>query len=154
MSKPSFVNVIFVAAIPDKVWHALTDAETTARYLSGFHVASELRVGGASLFKQGEQVLNRGEVLVCEPPHKLSVTWHPVQGEFSNEKPSRVTFEIEPAGSGQSKLTITHDEFQDGSKAAHVVGEGWRRVAASLKSFVETGHGMDLLRAVEGSEVR
>ncbi len=147
--KPKFVYVTFIAAPQEKVWHALTDAKTTSRYLSGFHVETDLKAGGASRFQKGEQVLNRGVVLACDPPRKLQVTWKPVMGEFAEEKPSRVTFEIEALGAGQSKLTIIHDDFQDGSKAAGYVGEGWMRVAASLKSFVETGKGMDLLGAVE-----
>jgi uncharacterized protein YndB with AHSA1/START domain len=147
--KPKFVHVTFIRATPDKVWHALTDADTTARYLSGFHVATELKSGGASLFKKGEQVLNRGTVLACDPPRRLVVTWRPEHGPFSEEKPSRVTFEVEAAGGGQSKLTIIHDDFQDDSKASNVVGEGWTRVAASLKSFVETGQGMDLFSQME-----
>jgi uncharacterized protein YndB with AHSA1/START domain len=149
--KPKFVYVTFIAAPQDKVWHALTDAKATARYLSGFHVATDLKTGGASRFQKGEQVLNRGTVLACDPPFKLQVTWKPEMGEFANEKPSRVTFEIEAIGADQSKLTIVHDDFQEGSKAAGHVGEGWMRVASSLKSFVETGKGMDLLGAVEGA---
>jgi uncharacterized protein YndB with AHSA1/START domain len=149
--KPSFVYVTFIAATPEKVWHALTDPKTTARYLSGFHVATDMAVGGASHFKRGEQVLNRGVVLACDPPHLLSVTWRPEQGELSSEKPSRVTFEIQAAGAGQSKLTITHDDFQPGSKAIGQVGEGWTRVASSLKSFVETGTGMELLGELKGA---
>jgi uncharacterized protein YndB with AHSA1/START domain len=151
MAKPVFVYVTFIAAAPEKVWHALTDAQMTARYLSGFHVASDLKVGGASLFKRGEQVLNRGVILACDPPRTLSVTWHPERGEFSDEKPSRVTFTIEAVPGNQSRLTITHDDFEENSKAAGHVGEGWVRVASSLKSFVETGTGMDLLRQVEGA---
>jgi uncharacterized protein YndB with AHSA1/START domain len=149
--KPKFVYVTFIAAPPASVWHALTDADATASYLSGFHVETDLKAGGASRFQKGAQVLNRGVVLACEPPHKLQVTWKPEMGEFANEKPSRVTFEIEAMGANQSKLTIVHDDFQDGSKAAGHVGEGWMRVASSLKSFVETGKGMDLLSALEGA---
>jgi uncharacterized protein YndB with AHSA1/START domain len=149
--KPKFVYVVFVAAPQDKVWHALTDAKATASYLSGFHVETDLKAGGDSRFQKGEQVLNRGVVLACEPPRKLQVTWKPEMGEFANEKPSRVTFEVEAMGANQSKLTIVHDDFEAGSKAAGYVGEGWMRVASSLKSFVETGKGMDLLGAIEGA---
>jgi uncharacterized protein YndB with AHSA1/START domain len=150
MSKPTFVYVTFINAPPEKLWHALTDAKATAQYLSGFHVAVETCQGGASLFKRGDQVFNRGTVLVCDPPHRLSVTWQPEFGEFSDEKPSRVTFAIEAIGGGQSRLTITHDDFAPDSKAPATAGEGWMRVAASLKSFVETGKGMDLLAVFEG----
>jgi uncharacterized protein YndB with AHSA1/START domain len=150
MNKPAFVYVIFISAPPEKVWHALTDANATAQYLSGFHVAVEQRSGGTSLFKRGDQVFNRGIVLECDPPHRLSVTWHPELGDLSGEKPSHVTFAIEAIGTGQSRLTIIHDHFAADSKAPATVGEGWMRVAASLKSFVETGKGMDLLAVVEG----
>jgi uncharacterized protein YndB with AHSA1/START domain len=147
--KPKFVYVTYVAATPEKVWQALTDAKASARYLSGFNVALELEVGGASLLKRGQQVLNRGEVLACEPPRLLSVTWRPEQGDFSDERPSRVTFAIEALADNHSKLTITHDDFQAGSKAPGHVGEGWMRVASSLKSFVETGRGMDLFKDMQ-----
>ena len=109
--KPSFVYVTFIAAPQEKVWHALTDAKTTSRYLSGFHVETDLKAGGASRFQKGEQVLNRGVVLACEPPRKLQVTWKPEMGDFASEKPSRVTFEVEAMGAHQSKLTIVHDDF-------------------------------------------
>lgn len=149
MTKPGFVYVTFIAAAPEKVWHALTDAKATAQFLSGFHVAADLREGGALTFQRGDAVLNRGTILECDPPRRLQVTWKPMEGPLAGEKPSRVTFAIESLGAGQVKLTITHDDFEEGSLAASQVGEGWTRVAASLKSFVETGRGMDLMSVIK-----
>ena len=60
---------------------------------------------------------------------------------FSREKPSRVTFEIEPMGT-EVKLTITHDEFEPGSKVLEAVGNGWPMILASLKSLLETGRAL------------
>ena len=120
MSKPSVVYVTFISAPPEKVWHALTNSKATAQYLSGFHVATETCHGGASLFKRGDQVFNRGTVLVCDPPHRLSVTWHPgARRIFRRKAVARsVTFAIEAIGGGQSRLTITHDDFApDGGRA-------------------------------------
>jgi uncharacterized protein YndB with AHSA1/START domain len=51
-----------------------------------------------------------------------------------------VTFEIEPVGS-EVKLTVTHDEFEPGSKV-HAVSEGWPVVLACRKSLLETGRAL------------
>ena len=37
------------------------------------------------------------------------------------------------------KLTVTHDDFDPGSKVLEAVGNGWPLVLASLKSLLETG---------------
>jgi uncharacterized protein YndB with AHSA1/START domain len=54
-----------------------------------------------------------------------------------DEHPSRVTFEIEPNGEGV-KLTLTHDEFEPGSKVLEAARSGWPAILASLKSMLET----------------
>ena len=52
-----------------------------------------------------------------------------------------MTFEIEPMGS-EVKLTMTHDDFDPDSKVLGAVSNGWPMVLASLKSFLEMGHGL------------
>jgi len=52
-----------------------------------------------------------------------------------------VTFEIEPVGS-EVKLTVTHDEFEPGSKVHAAVSNGWPVALASLKSLLETGRAL------------
>ena len=81
-------------------------------------------------------------MLAFEPPRRLSYTWQVDFHEvFRKEKPSRVTFEIEPIGA-EVKLTITHDEFEPGSKVHEAVGNGWPVIMASLKSLLETGRAL------------
>ena len=76
------------------------------------------------------------------PTGASSYSWHVDFHEvFSREKPSRVTFEIEPMGT-EVKLTITHDEFEPGSKVLEAVGNGWPMILASLKSLLETGRAL------------
>ena len=56
---------------------------------------------------------------------------------------SRVTFAIEPL-EDMVCLTVTHDNFQAGSKMAEKVSWGWPRVLSSLKTFLETGKGLNI----------
>ena len=56
---------------------------------------------------------------------------------------SRVTFEIE-AMEDMTCLTVTHGNFKDGSKMAAKVSWGWPRVLSSMKTFLETGKGLNI----------
>ena len=42
------------------------------------------------------------------------------------------------------RLTVTHDDLVVGSGMAKGVTQGWPAVLSSLKSFLETGSGIDL----------
>jgi uncharacterized protein YndB with AHSA1/START domain len=44
--KPTFVYTIYIASTPGKVWQALTAAEFSRQYFSGFAVELQERVGG------------------------------------------------------------------------------------------------------------
>jgi hypothetical protein len=63
---------------------------------------------------------------------------------FRRERPSRVTFELEPTGGAEVKLTESHDEFEPGSKVHAAVSNGWPMILSSLKSLLETGHASTL----------
>ena len=58
-----------------------------------------------------------------------------------DERPSRVTFELTPQ-KGQVHLTVTHDEFDEGSKIFEMISKGWPAALSSLKSYLETGRGL------------
>jgi hypothetical protein len=52
---------------------------------------------------------------------------------------SGVCFDIEDAGHGVARLTVTHDGFAPGSAVLPAISEGWPAVLASLKTLLETG---------------
>jgi uncharacterized protein YndB with AHSA1/START domain len=80
-----------------------------------------------------------GTVLDYDPPRRLSYSWRVEFHEvFRRERASRVTFDLEPMGP-EVKLTVTHDDFDPGSKVLEAVSNGWPMVLASLKSLLETG---------------
>lgn len=53
----------------------------------------------------------------------------------------RVAIDIETVGE-MVRLTVTHDELT--SDMQRRVTNGWPRVLSSLKSFLETGHPLDI----------
>jgi uncharacterized protein YndB with AHSA1/START domain len=142
MSEPKFVYVTYIATTPQRLWQALTDGAFTRRYWFGTTVESDWAVGSQVRFRSDGELHDSGEVLEYEPYRRLSYTWRVEFHEiFRREKPSRVTFELEPVGA-EVKLTVTHDEFEPGSKVLGAVSNGWPVVLSSLKSLLETGHAL------------
>jgi uncharacterized protein YndB with AHSA1/START domain len=137
MSKPEFVYITYIETTPEKLWHALTSGEFTERYWFGHRVASDWEIGSPYKFtNQGKSTIE-GKVLVSEPPKRLSYTWDPCTP--NHERTSRVTFDLEPRGN-VVKLTVTHDNLDEGGKTLRDISGGWPMVIASLKSLLETGH--------------
>ena len=139
MSKPEFVYVTYIKTTPEKLWEALTNKEFTERYWFCCSLTSDWKVGSRMHMDKGGKVMNECIVLESDPPNKLSYSWQTVFDEdMKKEKPSRVTYEIEPAYEGV-KLTVTHEGFADGSKTLPSISTGWPLVLSSLKSILETG---------------
>jgi uncharacterized protein YndB with AHSA1/START domain len=136
MSKPELVYVQTIKATPRRVWQALTDPAFTARYWYGTRLESDWKVGSPITFVKPQGEPDTGNVLVSDPPRKLCFSWHIAWGEMAKEKDSRVTFTIEPDGDG-AKLTLVHDEFEEGSKAAAALKNGWPGILAGLKKTLE-----------------
>jgi uncharacterized protein YndB with AHSA1/START domain len=142
--KPAIVYTIYIAAPPEKVWEALTTAEFSRQYFSGQSVEVDQRIGGAFIMRTPDGALHiSGEVIECEPPRKLTVTFN-VNWPALVEKlgPTLVTYEIEPAGD-VVKLTMLqshdrdiNDDILSGGRA------GWPAILSSLKSLLETGNAL------------
>jgi uncharacterized protein YndB with AHSA1/START domain len=136
--KPNFVYVVYIASTLENVFAALTDPKQSARYWFGYQVTSDWTVGSAfSLVKDGK-LWDTGKILEHDPPRRLSYTFHPEHDGLESEKPSRVTFALEEIN-GQVKLTMTHDDFAQGSQVLPKISTGWPSILSSLKSLLETG---------------
>src|SRR5580700_1773769 len=141
--KPKFVYVIYIASTPEKVWQALTDPDQTEKYWFGFRVNAGGRAGALFIAKSpGGEDFDKGVILESDPPRRLSCTWRPQHDNDRHERPSRVTFDLAPL-KNQVRLTIVHDDFDDGSKAFESISKGWPAVLSSLKSFLETGRALE-----------
>jgi uncharacterized protein YndB with AHSA1/START domain len=136
MEKPTFVYTIWIGTTPDKLWAALTQGEFTKQYWGGSDIQSDWKVGSKVMVTGAPGGGIRGEVLRCEAPKTLSYTFLSERSE--GERPSRVTFELSPRGPAVA-LTITHDDFDAGSKSYEGVSQGWPGILSNLKSLLETG---------------
>jgi uncharacterized protein YndB with AHSA1/START domain len=140
--RPKSAYVVYVAASTERVFTALTDAKMSEQYWSGNRVVSAWTVGAPFALKLSSEKNNViGKVLEVDPPRGLAYTFHSHHDGLEKAGPSRVTFEIEPHRA-QVKLTVTHDESPIGSEALTHISRGWPHVMSSLKSFLETGHGL------------
>lgn len=137
--RPTFVYVTYIHSTPEKVWHALTDADLTAEYWGHSNV-SDWQAGAPweHLRTDGSGIADvTGTVLEVLPPRRLTMTFD-APGERPPGGPSQVTFEIEPYHE-IVRVTVTHENLAD-ENAFHAVSAGWPAVLANLKSLLETGH--------------
>ena len=146
--KPKFVYVVYIAATPERVWQALTDPEQTEKYWFGYRVTLSGKAGAPFIARNpgGGADFDKGVILESDPPRRLACTWRPQHDNDRTERPSRVTFDL-VAIRGQVRLTVVHDDFDEGSKAFESISKGWPAVLSSLKSFLETGRGLDMSAA-------
>jgi uncharacterized protein YndB with AHSA1/START domain len=138
MSKLEFIYVTYIETTPEKLWQALTDGDFTDRYWFGYRIASDWKVGSAYRFTHGGRPHTAGKILISEPPKKLAYTWEGCSEESKREGMSRVTFEIERSGDAL-KLTVTHDDLDEGGVTFCDISGGWPMVLSNLKSLLENG---------------
>jgi uncharacterized protein YndB with AHSA1/START domain len=147
--KPSIVYTIYIASTPERVWEALTSAEFSRKYFFGNAVEVDLRIGGAYIVRTPDGSLHiSGEVIECDPPRKLTVTFN-VNWPALIEKlgPTLVTYEIEPAGAAV-RLTLTEAHDRPISDDILAGGRtGWPAILSSLKSLLETGEALAIKMA-------
>jgi uncharacterized protein YndB with AHSA1/START domain len=142
-NKSEIVYVTFIRTTPEKLWAAITQPEFTRQYWGDGANISDWHRGTPWRHSHGvspETVRVVGEVVESTPPTRLVLTW---ADPAAPADISRVTYEIE-AVEDLAKLTVTHGELAAGSPMVGKVSWGWPRVLSSLKSFLETGQGINV----------
>ncbi|HEY4415940.1 MAG TPA: SRPBCC family protein [Verrucomicrobiae bacterium] len=135
------VYISYIRSTPKKVWEAITKPEFTRQYWGGMSNVGDWKEGSKWEHHNPEsEVWITGKVVESTPPKYLVLTW--ADPDDLKDK-SRVTFEIEQM-EDMVCLTVTHGSFTDGSTMAGKVSGGWPRVLSSLKTFLETGKGLNI----------
>ncbi|WP_306215532.1 ArsR/SmtB family transcription factor [Actinoplanes sp. RD1] len=131
--RPTYVYTTYIESTPEKVWHALTDADLTARFWGHANV-SDWEPGSRWEHRRtdGSGIADvTGTVIEAVPPRRLVTEW---DGE---PEPSRVTFDIE-AYHEIVRVTVTHENLP-GQSDLDAVSLGWPAVLSNLKTLLETG---------------
>jgi len=131
--------VFYIGAPADKVWEGLVSPESNRILFMGAELEADLRPGGSMNWvgtgADGKRVTYvRGEVLQSEPPRLLQYTF----GFGSSDKSSRVTVELVPETEA-TKVSVTHDQWEDDDNAYAPTADGWPRILSRLKTLIETG---------------
>ena len=138
--KPSHVFVVFIRATPEQVWEAITTSEFTVRYYYSSTVESAWEPGAPYRYSTQGHPAIEGRVLEADPPRKLVCTFDAKwDHEVAPDAPSRITWMIEPAEDGVSKVTVVHDDFQAETATFRSIGGGMPFILSNLKTLLETG---------------
>ena len=142
MTEPEHVFVTYIKSTKEKTWDAITRPEATVQYYFGTRIRTSLKPGEVieyTMVQDGKEVLPVvGEILEVISFKQLS---HTFQYHDKKEPPTRVTYIIDEVDTGV-KLTLIHNGFKSESETYHSVGEGWPIILSGLKSFLETGSGL------------
>ena len=141
----SFVYVTYIRTTPEKVFEAITNP-AIARLYWGHENVSDWTPGATWEHIRADErreVELKGEVLESDPPRRLVISWSNASQFGDPVKTSRVAFDVVPYD-GMIKLTVTHTELEAGGGMFNGVSNGWPLVLSSLKSFLESGEGMDV----------
>ena len=130
---------IYIKTTPERLWHAITDPDTRAKYSFGVEITSDWDAGTGyhSTAWGGNVEIAEGENLEVDPPRRLVQSFRALwSDDVKAEGTSRVTWEIEPVGDS-CQLTVTHDQLPAG--ANEELYGGWPMILSGLKTWLETG---------------
>jgi uncharacterized protein YndB with AHSA1/START domain len=143
-NKSQFVYVTYISSSAEKVFNALMDPEMTRKYWGHLNV-SDWKTGSDWKHEDAStgQIRIVGKVVESTPPRRLVITWAFAADAQAQDKYTRVTFEIEPAGKAV-RLKVTHDELESGSEMEKGITRGWPVVLSNLKTLLETNQAMEI----------
>ena len=127
----------------EDVWDALTDPDRMKRWF--LPISGDLRVGGSFQLEGNAG----GEVLACEPPRLLRVTF--------GAPNSIVELRLTPQGDGDTALELEHTvpiELAQSGAGALYVGPGWDGALLGLGLFLRGEAVGDPVAAANSPEAR
>ena len=140
VAAPSQVFAIFIRTTREQLWRALTESDYTLKYYYASTVESDWQPGSPLLYKIGDDTAIVGEVVEATPNEKLVTTFDAKWDDAVRaDAPSRITWILEEAGPGVSKLTVVHDGFAGETATFEEVAGGMPYILSGLKTLLETG---------------
>jgi uncharacterized protein YndB with AHSA1/START domain len=140
MSITRHVYEIYIKASPEKVWQALIDPAFTVKYFHGTAFESSLAKGDdyRYVMDDGRPAIE-GVIEEVKPNSRLAMTFRFLYDtELAEEPPSRVEWELTPAGN-VTRLTLRHGDLIQSPLTWERTRMGWHVVVDGLKTLLETG---------------
>lgn len=134
-------STIKIAAVPSKVWNALTQPEMIKQYLYGTQVATDWKVGSPITYTgtwQGKAYQDKGKIVQIVPERLLvSTFWSALAGlPDTPENYKTVRYELSAVDNG-TQLTITQDNNDSLEEATHSE-QNWKMVLDGIKKLLES----------------
>jgi DNA-binding transcriptional ArsR family regulator/uncharacterized protein YndB with AHSA1/START domain len=152
MERPEFAYTTYIRTTPERLWQAITDPVFSRRYM-GHAMESSWEPGAPYVWTEdwGKAAHPDQVILESLPYSRLAFAFFTLPSELREptgldpaaferaaaEPRTRVTFDIEPYGDDQVKLTVIHDGFEPGSVVFPLIADGWPVKLAGLKTGLE-----------------
>ncbi|WP_147125562.1 ArsR/SmtB family transcription factor [Shimia ponticola] len=133
--KPDFVMQTFIRCSLDALWDALTDPDEMANY---HFLAQAIRKEGDTThfeFEAGQPMMRARDIRL-DPKSRIEQTFEGLW-EGAGE-PSRYVYHLKEEGDVCS-LTLEHYDLTFPVAYGEGVADGWARLLAGLKTYLETG---------------
>jgi uncharacterized protein YndB with AHSA1/START domain len=145
----AIVSEIIIAAPPERVFQALTDAGELKQWFTSAECPVKFwdmdpRADGAYRYatEKGSIVVNgvsefecHGHITEFDPPRILAYTWYANWHDDSTRR-TLVRWDLTPRNDG-THVKVTHSGLANLPIARKDYGGGWREVVEKLKAFVE-----------------
>jgi uncharacterized protein YndB with AHSA1/START domain len=141
-------RTIEIAAPPDRVWRALTNAKELSAWfqvkIEG-DIAPDTEVWMTTVHPQYAGQRFRVRFTEMTPPQRFVWEWHPGQVDpsvdYAREPRTTVTFTLEPSARG-TRLSVSETGFDEISLARRAKvykdnSQGWAEVLVWLQKYVE-----------------
>jgi uncharacterized protein YndB with AHSA1/START domain/DNA-binding transcriptional ArsR family regulator len=137
------VHVAYIRASQAQVWDAIVDGSQTEQYYFGTRVESDWEVGSTFRYTNPDgTVAGDGTIEAIERGTSVAMRfqarWDP---RLVAEGPMLITWTVEPAGPGISKLTVLQEEMGPETTRQFLDG-GIFFILSGLKTLLETGEGL------------
>jgi uncharacterized protein YndB with AHSA1/START domain len=140
------VYQIYIAASPEEVWTAITDAAWLRRWLHGTSYVEPPTTGRRmrTVTADGRDAIE-GMVEEMRPPNgnqpgRFVHGWRVLYDTaMANEPPGRVEWTVGRAGDGLTLVRLVHAGLENSPLTSESVQDGWVWVLDSLKTVLETG---------------
>jgi uncharacterized protein YndB with AHSA1/START domain len=130
-----------IYASPQRLWTALTEPEQIAAYMGGSRVETTWQAGSPITWSgeyDGHAYQDKGEVLIYEEPHLLSVThYSPLMGQDDRPENYHTLVYTLTAVGDITRLSLTQDGCADEAQAEQF-SRNWQQMLEGLKTHVES----------------